>query len=42
MPMPCSPKQATRRSKVHDANGRPNSAGRDSAAAMTALRSAAV
>src|SRR6185312_16291545 len=42
MPMPFPPKQATKRSSVHDANGRPNSAGRDSAAAITALRSSAV
>jgi hypothetical protein len=42
MPMPFSPKSATKRSSVHDANGRPNAAGRDSAAAITALRSSAV
>jgi hypothetical protein len=34
MPMPFSPKSATKRSSVHDANGRPNAAGRDSAAAV--------
>ena len=41
MAMPCSDRYATKRSSVHDAKGRPNSAGRVRAVRMTALRSSA-
>jgi hypothetical protein len=41
MAMPCSLSQATSRSSVQDANGRPRSAGRVSAVLITTLRCSA-
>ena len=38
MPMPCFPRWATKRSSVQDANGKPNSDGRDSAAITVPCR----